>query len=240
MARKRPKRLILDSSIHSHLRQRWRKWLPEINRDLSNLLGKREIFWGLQDIAKENPRILEHGAFFEWMCNNYIAAVVMDIRGFVDERRDVRSLWRMLYEILEHPGVISRRAYCALYRGTSLIEGFDMPDRFFDNIAGKGRDVLGQRDIRRDLSSLEDSSARIKKFANKRVAHRAAAGELRRNPKFNDLDAAMDAIDRIFCKYNNLLTASGMTSVFAIRQYNWMESLYEPWIRPGSKYHPDI
>jgi hypothetical protein len=79
----------------------------------------------------------------------------------------------------------------------------------------------------------------VRRFVNKRVAHRAAERELRRLPRFNELDAAMDTIDRIFCKYNLLLTAEGMTTAFATRQYNWMEVLYEPWILPGSKFSPD-
>ena len=45
-----------------------------MGKDLAHLLGKREIFWDLQKIARENRRILEHRAFFDWMCTNYIAA----------------------------------------------------------------------------------------------------------------------------------------------------------------------
>lgn len=238
MARRRPRKYNPDPSIHARLRRRWRSWLPTLQTDLSDLLGKREIFWELQEVVQENKRILEHGTFFDWMCRNYIAAVVMGIRGFVDEHRDVRSLWRMIYEILEHPRVINRNAHRALYRGIPANRELDLANLTFDNVVGRGRDTLSQRDIRKDLSMLEDSSARVKKFANKRVAHRAAAGELRKNPKFNDLDAAMDTIDQIFCKYNLLLRAAGMTSAFATRQYNWMEVLYEPWIPPRSRFHP--
>ena len=36
-----------------------------MGKDLTHLLGKREIFWDLQKIAGENRRILEHGAFFD-------------------------------------------------------------------------------------------------------------------------------------------------------------------------------
>ena len=238
MRRTRPKRFITDVSIHSKRRNRWRRWLPAMKKDLTHLLGKREIFWELQDVAKENHRILEHGSFFDWMCTNYIATAAIGIRTFADHRRDVHSLWRMLYEMLEHPGVLSRRAHKAFYRGTPRFPDFDLADRSFDNIAGKGKSAISQQDIRRDLREIEDSSERVRKFANKRVAHRTPAGQLRRLPKFNELDASMDTIDRLFCKYNLVLTASGMTSVFATRQYNWMEVLYEPWILPGSKFRP--
>ena len=210
-----------------------------MNSDLAHLLGRREIFWELQEVTKENPRILEHGAFFDWMCTNYVAAAAIGIRSFTDQRNDVHSLGRMLYEILANPGVIDRRAHCALYRGSAVLRQFDMANRTFDNVVGKGRKVLRQSDVRRDMRMLEDSSERVRKFANKRVAHRAPRGQLRRLPRFNELDQAMDTIDRLFCKYNLLLTASGMSSAFATRQYNWMEALYEPWIKLGSKFRPE-
>ena len=210
-----------------------------MSADLSHLLGKREIFWELQEVAKENRRILDHGAFFDWMCTNYVAAVAIGIRSFTDQTRDVHSLWTILYETLEHPGVINRRAHCALYRGTPNSQEFDMANRTFNNVVGKGCNVLRQDDVRRDLRSLEDSSERVRKFVNKRIAHRAPEGQLRRLPKFNEVDEAMDAIDRLFCKYNLLLTASGMSSAFATRQYNWMEVLHEAWVQPGSKFRPE-
>ena len=238
MRRKRPNHFITDTNVHPKLRMRWRRWLQPMSSDLSHLLGKREIFWELQNVVKENQQILDHGSFFDWMCTNYIVAVSIGIRTFTDQRRDVHSLWRMLYEMLEHPGVLNRRAHKALYRGTPVTPSFDLANRSFDNIAGKGRNEILQRDIRKDLRNLEDSSERVRKFVNKRIAHRTPTGQLRRLPKFDELDEAMDTIDQIFCKYNLVLTASGMSSAFATRQYNWMEVLYEPWILPGSKLRP--
>lgn len=238
MPRRRPKRYSNDTSIHANLRKRWRAWLPRMQNDLTHLLGKRELFWGLQDVAKENPNILKHGAFFDWMCQNYIAAAAIGIRTFTDQSCDVHSLWRMLYEMLEHPGVLSRRSHVSLYRGVPVQRDFDLANLSFDNIAGKGNKAVKQSDIKKDLSELEDSSERVRKFTNKRVVHRTPQGQIRRLPKFNELDKAMDTIDRIFCKYNLILTASGMSSAFATRQYNWMEVLYEPWILPNSKLRP--
>ena len=72
-------------------------------------------------------------------------------------------------------------------------------------------------------------AVRIRRFVNKRVAHITAKGQLRL-PNFNELDAALDTIDRILCKYNLLLRAQGMTSAKATRQYDWTEVLTFPWI----------
>ena len=57
--------------------------------------------------------------------------------------------------------------------------------------------------------------------------------------RFDELDDAMDTIDRLFCKYYLLLTALGKQSAFATRQYDWMEALHEAWVPPGSKFRPE-
>ena len=238
MRRNRPKRMRMDPSSHARLRRRWRSWLPTMNADLAHLLGKREIFWDLQKIAKENRQILDHGAFFDWMCTNYIAAVTIGVRSFTDQSRDVHSLWKLLYEALEHPGVFSRRAHQALYRSTPAMPDFDPANRTFDNVAGPGRKALPQSRIRKDMRELEDSTERVRRFANKRIAHRTAAGQLRRPPRFDELDNAMDTLDKIFCRYYLLLTAGGMQSASATRQYDWTEALHEAWVPVGSQFRP--
>jgi hypothetical protein len=204
--------------------------------DLTDLLGKREIFWELQEVAKANPAILTPGSFFDWMCRNYIAAASVGLRSFLDRSRDSHSLWRMLYEALENPGVINREFHVRMYRTTP--SGLEMGNLTFDAVAGKRTRTLSQRAIRRDLRSLEDAGERIQRFVNKRIAHRTSPGQIRRLPKFNELDAAMNKVDEIFCKYNLLLTAQGLTTAHATRQYLWQEVLWEPWIPLGSQLRP--
>ena len=239
MSRKRPKRFITDNSSHSRLRKRWRALLPAMSAELSDLLGKREIFWELQEVAKDNQTILKNGTFFDWMCRNYVVAAAIHIRRFVDHSHDAHSLWRMLYELLEHPGIINRRSNRVLYRGVPKDKHFDIADMSFDSVVGERSNTLSQNAIRKDLRELEDISERVRKFVNKRIAHRTPAGSLRKLPIFIQLDRSMDVIDRLFCKYNLLLTASGMTTTHATRQHDWMEVLYEAWIPIGSKFRPD-
>jgi hypothetical protein len=231
--RERPKKFKHNPADHAALHRRWKSWLPDMKRDLSDLLGKEETFWDLQEVAKENEKILNPGNFFDWMCRNYVVAQVIGIRSFLDCRKDSRSLWRMLYEILENPGVIDRGRHVRKYRTSPL--GESLGHLSFDAVAGRGRSALTQRSIRADLRALEDEGERIRRFANKRIAHRTSPGKIRRLPKFDDVDAALSKIDEIFCKYNLLLTANGSSSMRATKQFDWKEVLYEPWIPRGSK-----
>ncbi len=235
--RLRPKRLKTNPLEHAKFRRRWRSWLPQMLQDISDMLDKREIFRELQEVARENPTVLSPGDFFDWMRRNFITAITVGIRSFVDQSTNVHSLWRMLYEILERPRVINRRAHISLYR--CIPRGFYFGNRTFDNVVGPNRQYLTQQMIKSDMKELEDASERVRRFVNKRVAHRTPASKMRRLPKLNEIDKALDSLDRIFCKYNLLLVASGMTSVHAERQCDWMEVLLEPWIPVGSKLHPD-
>ena len=228
LCRNRPRKLIHDAKDHSIARRRWRSWLPKMMPDLSDLLGKKEIFWELQGIAKQNPEILTPGAFFDWMCRNYMTSVAIGIRSFGDLDRRSHSLGRLLYEIIERPGSISRRSHVSLYRG--MPDGAFYGNSSFDHIAGANRPYLSYRIVRHDLRDLEDTLERIRLYVNKRIAHRTGAGAFRKPPTLNQLDEALDSIDELYCKYNLLLTASGLTTCFATRQYNWRSVLYEPWI----------
>lgn len=234
-SRTRPKTYRYGTD-HAKLRQRWRRWLPGLRQDLTHLLGKREIFWELQEVAKENQSILNPGSFFEWMCQNYVVTASVGIRSFTDQHPKSPSLWRMLYEILENPGAIDRQAHVRMYVAAP---GAEYGHLTFDNMVGYGRSSLPRRAVRSDLRRLEDTSERVRRFVNKRVAHRNLPGKIRRLPKFNELDAALDVLDQLLCKYNLLLTAQGADSMHATRQYNWRSVLWEPWIPKGSKLHPE-
>ena len=233
--RTRPKSYC-HTADHAKLRQRWRRWLPGLRQDLTHLLGKREIFWELQDVAKENSRVLNPGSFFEWMCQNYVVTVSVGIRSFTDQHAKSHSLWRMLYEILENPGSIDRQTHARMY---VVAPGAEYGHLTFDKVVGHNCQILSQRAVRTDLRKIEDASERVRLFVNKRIAHRNPPGKIRRLPRFNELDASLDALDQVLCKYNLLLTAQGMESMHATRQYNWQQVLWEPWIPVGSKLHPE-
>jgi len=203
-----------------------------MKRDLADMLECNEIFWQLQEVAKENPKILNPGSLFDWMSRNYVVALSVGIRSFVDGDRRSHSLARILYELIENPRAISRSWHVRMYRGTPI--GEYLGHTSFNNVVGKGKAFLPQPAIRADLRRLEDSCELVRRFVNKRVAHRASPGSIRRLPLFSDLDSALTTIDEVFSKYKLLLTAEGSDSQRATPQYNWQEVLKEPWILPPS------
>lgn len=226
LGRKRPKAFCADPVKQAAMRRRWRKRLPALTEELTRLLRSKEIFWELQEVAQGNPAIQNPAAFFDWMRINYVIALSIGVRRLADPSEDSLSLWRLLYEVLEHPGVINRRAHRALYRGVPFVHA----DRTFDNLVGRGRGTLSQRTVRADLRAIEDAHRRIRRFVNKRIAHRTRPGAILHLPTYGDLNSALETFDRVLCKYYTLLTASGMTTAYATPQYDWRDVLHEAWI----------
>jgi hypothetical protein len=186
---------------------------------------KREIFVTLREIVTKKPQILLPGDYFRWLVDNYVEALVMGVRRQCDYRVDVISLARLLYEILEHPQVTTRRSYVIQFRGTSL-PAADM----FQQFGVTKRGFLSKRGVRKDLAELEAATKVLQVFANKRVAHTDRRGALRRIPKFQDLHAALDALDGLAVKYHGLLKGGGQTTCMPVRQGNWRRVLQMAWI----------
>jgi hypothetical protein len=70
---------------------------------------------------------------------------------------------------------------------------------------------------------------------NKRIAHRAGRGALRKLPTYDDLHRALDVLDHVVVKYHILVSAEGYSTTYATPQFNWMRVPFKPWIPEG---HP--
>ena len=88
-------------------RARWdelREWLQELQGPIWGMLNSREIFRSWNELvgAAEWP---EHtnGYFIEWVNRNYLRSVMVTIRAMNDNRKDTRSLGRLLQNIKKRP-----------------------------------------------------------------------------------------------------------------------------------------
>ena len=81
-----------------------RAWLQELQGPIWGMLNSREVFRSWNELvgAAEWP---EHtnGYFIEWVNRNYLRSLMVTIRAMNDERRDTRSLRRLLQNIRKRP-----------------------------------------------------------------------------------------------------------------------------------------
>lgn len=214
----------------ARLRAKWRKWLIAIRLDVGQQLLDYETFTELGEIVNANAAIRRPADIHHWLLRNYAVAAAVGIRRFDDTDSRSHSLWRLLEEARANPGVLTRHAHRSLYRHSMV-----MADPTFDNIAGRGAAYVGQTVIERDLRRLERACARIRRFVNKRVAHVAPRGALRRIPTYADFEAALVEIEAIARKYTVLLTAVSELSLKPVRQYDWRTVFDRPWRNPTGR-----
>jgi hypothetical protein len=227
ISKRRPKTLQLNLSARQSaaLQSKWRRWIRRLATDVGHQQLDNEMFRELRAIVEANPKIQNPADVHVWIVKNYVTTASLSVRRIADKRTDSHSLWTLLYELLLYPRVITRARHRALYRIDK-----NVADRAFDELAGQNPEFLSSRMIRADLQMLEDRTARLYRYTNRRLAHLTRPGAVRRIPTFEDLRTTLDVLEHLVTKYHVLLTAEGFVRLKPQRQHNWKTVLFEPWV----------
>jgi hypothetical protein len=220
---------------------RWRAEIEHLHPRVAELAMFAESFAGFEEIVRGDDRILNGDSPFPahvkaW----YVDSQVMRIRRLVDQGGqggDVHSL-RLLLEDM-------KRAAEAFGR-QNIEELFDAPDAPAYN--GEARDflvsamwrnvgdVINDQDrlyakqIKDDLKTLGETCDPLKRYADRIVAHDSVEGiQPDERPKFSDIAAAIEAIQKITIRYIATLTGAGyhslapvaLVDVFDIFRFAW-------------------
>ena len=216
-----------------HPRRRWIRWLPRLQEEIRNLYFKNDIFQGICEIIEENANISQPCIIFDWMYHNHIDSMVIGLRKFNDGDNRSTSFRRMLEEIKENNKLINRN------NNKGLHSNKNEADSTFDKLVGHGKDFLSEAQITKDIKTITTTEVRVKKYANKVVAHSNPKGKIRKYPEYPELIAMLKKIDEIFCKYYCLLTGKHLGDNHAVIDGNWKTVFFEPWIGPGSRFYFD-
>jgi hypothetical protein len=215
----------LPSGEREAILKKWRRSMRRIEREVGDLLLRRETFVELRDIVNDNPRIMRPPSFVNWIVGNYVCTVALGIRRLTDTDRRAESLGRLLHELIECPGVLSRVAHRRLYGRRSSVA-----DEIFNSLVGTGKSVLPARAIRADRRLLNIGERRIRRLVNKRLAHANKPSGIRRPPTLGEVSEVLDVMDRLAVKYSVLLAGSTMASCKPTRQFNWRTVLRFAWL----------
>lgn len=203
---------------------KWNSWLDKIENEVTRLVENRYIFWEVQKIIKNNPKIQKPSAFYEWLGNVYATSAVIGIRRQIDERKDVITLARLLHEIMDTPQVITRRRFISLYKNFPQ----DIAHKEFDRLAGRGG-YVDPAIVREDLRKLRDKSKELKKYANRRIAHFDRSAY--RHPlTFREINQCLNFMEKLVIKYIRLFRAAGYESLVPVFTYDWKKIFKYPWI----------
>lgn len=208
--------------------EKWLRWIEIIQEDAEEILQSQHIFRSYVEIVTRNPKIQKPSDFHWWVRNNYVSYISMSVRKQIDSDPDVITIGKLLQELQNSPGALTRKWHRGLY--TTL--GSNIADESFDKIAGKG-DCFDASIAKNDYSELEKISGNIIKYVDRRVAHKS------KQPvpevKFDEIDDFVTKFEKILRKYILLFTASGYAGLRPEFQYDWQKIFNYPWNQKKSK-----
>lgn len=222
------------------LLEKLKEWIERIRGEVIKLFILNHIFWEIQGIIRDNPKLEERkNYFYEWMRDAFVYSMAMFVRRQVDVRRDSLSFLKLLRELCRHPTLINRENFLdrTTLRRTVLsrinAKHTMEAERIFDELVGSGKSHLEKALIQVDLEQLIEKSRGFEEFANHYVAHHSLNEMPSDKPTFSDLDTYIDVLVRLLEKYYLLITGNRMPTLNdASFEPDWKDIFTFAWIEP--------
>jgi len=208
----------------------WLATLKQIENLASKLLESRLFFREFMSIVQANPELPENNYFIVWIWENYLLNAAMGVRRFVDEDQRSISLYLLLRDIKENPGILSRERHIALFKDTGFATDYNYINRGFEELVGKGKTHIEPADVEEDIKKLIKRTKALKTYVNRTVAH-LDKERLKKLPTIEDLDDSIDLIAELVKKYYSIFHAA-VIELQPVPQRPWKNIFKIPWLPP--------
>ena len=233
--------------------KKWLKWMKAIEKEIYGLVVDANMFWEVQDIIRENPRIQKPSAFYSYLGRTYLSHALAGLRRQIKPQKDSISFVGLLDEIAKNPEELSRNYYrslCANPDGpdlsqiemegregleevgitdTSQLKDLIQMDDFAPYADASGEHVCPKM-VKNDLDALKSAVEKHEEFADKRIAHWDKS-EPEVIPTFGELDDCIKLLDKTYVKYHLLFHAESIDTLMPTYQYEWKKIFLEPWLK---------
>ena len=233
--------------------EKWLRWMETIHDEILALVQDANMFWEVQDIIRENPRIQKPNAFYSYLARTYLSHALAGLRRQTKLRKDSISFVRLLAEIVENPEELSRSYFNSRYPSSngpdldevvgrtdletvgivdsSQLKAIIKMDDFAPYTDASGAHVCPQM-VEDDRKRLESAAKKHEAYADKRIAHWDKR-EPKVIPSCGELDDCIKLLDRTYVKYHFLFHAESMDTLMPTYQYEWKSIFCEPWLKVG-------
>ncbi len=233
--------------------EKWLRWMETIQSEVQRLLRDTNMFWEVQDIIRENPRIQKPSAFYRYLGRTYLSHALAGLRRQIKPQKDSISFVELLDEIANNPEELSRSYYCSLctysdgpdisqiemevrreleaigITNNSQLEDLIQMDGFAPYADASGEHVCPKM-VKDDLKTLKSAVEKHEEFADKRIAHWDKV-EPEVVPNFEELDDCIKLLDKTYVKYHLLFYAESIDTLMPTYQYEWKKIFLEPWLK---------
>lgn len=226
--------------------KKWLKWMEIIQSEIQTLLRETSMFWEVQDIIRENPRIQKPSAFYSYLGRTYLSHALAGLRRQIKPQKDSISFVGLLDDIAKNPEELSFRYYCSVRWSESEAQrltklglarsglGYqDVIKSEFEKYAEASGEHVCPKMVKDDLMLLKSAVEKHEEFADKRIAH-WDKDEPAVVPKFGELDDCVKLLDKTYVKYHLLFYAESIDTLMPTYQYEWKKIFLEPWLKTGA------
>lgn len=203
----------------------WQRRLTVITGHVGRLLHHRTVWRETWEIVEHNPNFASQPYLFTIYTEHYLTAQAIGVRRQTDSGEKYhQTTGRLLLLLAEDAATITREWYCSLYPDDRQ----ESANSDFDGFAGTQEPCASPVWFDERRKGLEDSSANVRRFVNKRVAHL----DHRSAPEatVSDLDAAIDSLRNVVVDLHLVLRATGLVNPEPIAQFDWTADLRVPWL----------
>ena len=235
--------------------KKWRKWMKAIEKEIYSLVVDANMFWEVQDIIRENPRIQKPSAFYSYLGRTYLSHALAGLRRQIKPQKDSISFVGLLDEIAKNPEELSRsyyRSLCTYPDGPDIsqmeMEGREGLEEVGIADSSPPKDLIKMDDfapyadasgehvcpkmVEDDLKRLKSAVETHEKFADKHIAH-WDKDEPDVIPTFGELDDCIKLLDKTYMKYHLLFYAESIDTLMPTYQCEWKTVFLEPWLKTG-------
>ena len=212
--------------------KKWLKWMKTIRDEISGLLRDESMFWEIQDIIRENPRMRKPNVFYGYLRRTYLSHTLAGLRRQIKPHKDSISLVGLLEEIAKNPAELSFRYFCSNVSESAAGQGMYMTKEGFKKYADPNGEHVCPKMIEDDLVSFKSAIGIAEGFIDKRIAHMDKS-EPEIEPTSSDTSQCFHVLESTYIKYHSLFYAERLNTLIPIYQYDWKEIFLEPWIKTG-------
>lgn len=214
--------------VKSQKLEKWLKWMQVIHDEIQLLVWEAKMFWEVQDIIRQNPRIQRPNPFYRYLGRSYVFHTLTGLRRQIKPQKDSISFMGLLEDIAQNPTELSLTYYRSC-RGEFVILDRDVVKEEFSQYADSTGKYVCPQKVTADMDKLKKAAEACEEFVDKRVAHRDRR-QPRVVPTYDQLDDCIKLLDEMYVKYHLLFYAVGMTTLYPEPQYNWKDIFYQPWL----------
>ena len=212
--------------------KKWLHWMEVIRDEISELLRDESMFWEIQDIIRENPRMHKPNVFYGYLRRTYLSHTLAGLRRQIKPHKNSISLVGLLEEIAKNPEELSFRYFCFILSESAAGQGLPMTKEDFKQYAAPNGQHVCPKMIEDDLGSFKSAIGIAEGYIDKRIAHRDKS-EPEIVPTSSDTSQCFHVLEKTYIKYHSLFYAEILNTLTPIYQYNWKEIFLEPWIKTG-------